>query len=302
MKKIPFIIGLFLFTGLFALIFYIASQHNIDVLNPQGIIASKQRDLLFIATLLMLIVVIPVFALTFFIVWRYHENNQKATYRPNWGHSRILETIWWLIPFLIIVVLAIITWKSSHELDPYKPLESHKKPVKVQVIALQWKWLFIYPDQRIATINYLRIPEKTPINFKITADAPMNSFWIPSLGGQVYAMAGMSTKLHLQADSKGTYNGVSANISGKGFAGMKFKVDSTSDADFNQWVNETKRLSGKLDMANYEKLVEPSENQPMQLFSLKQTDLYDRVVMKYMAHNNASEHQENTNHNTHSGD
>ena len=300
MRKVPLITGFLFFVGLFTLIFFIASQHNIDVLNPQGIIAAKQRDLLFIATLLMLIVVIPVFLLTFFIVWRYREDNKKAKYSPNWSNSNVLETIWWMIPFVIIVILAVITWKSSHELDPYRALNSEKKAINIQVISLQWKWLFIYPDQKIAAVNYIRIPEKTPINFKVTSDAPMNSFWIPSLGGQVYAMAGMSTKLHLEADHKGTYRGVSANISGKGFAGMKFKVESTSDADFRQWSNETRRLSKSLDMPAYDELAKPSENQTMQLFSLKQANLYDKVVMKYMARDSSSSGEEN--HNIHSGE
>jgi len=299
-RKVPLITGFLFFVGLFTLIFFIASQHNIDVLNPQGIIAAKQRDLLFIATLLMLIVVIPVFLLTFFIVWRYREDNKKAKYSPNWSNSNVLETIWWMIPFVIIVILAVITWKSSHELDPYRALNSEKKAINIQVISLQWKWLFIYPDQKIAAVNYIRIPEKTPINFKVTSDAPMNSFWIPSLGGQVYAMAGMSTKLHLEADHKGTYRGVSANISGKGFAGMKFKVESTSDADFRQWSNETRRLSKSLDMPAYDELAKPSENQTMQLFSLKQANLYDKVVMKYMARDSSSSGEEN--HNIHSGE
>lgn len=290
MKKVPLFTGTLLFVGIFSLIFFLASQHNIDILNPQGHIASQQRDLMIIATLLMLIVVVPVFILTFFIVWRYREGNQKATYQPQWGHSRTLETIWWAVPFLIIVILAGITWKSSHDLDPYKPLESNKKAIDIEVIALQWKWLFIYPERQVATINYLQIPEKTPINFKITADAPMNSFWVPSLGGQVYAMAGMTTKLHLIANEKGIFNGVSANISGKGHSGMKFKVEATSDQDYTQWISQTKRSSPSLTMTTYEEIAKPSENQPKQLFNLQQRNLYDKVVMKYMSKKSETSH------------
>ena len=174
------------------------------------------------AALLSLVVVIPVFAMTIYIVWRYRESNQKAKYSPDWDHNSKVETIWWLIPTLLIVVLSVVTWNSSHSLDPFKPIKSSVKPLRVQVIALQWKWLFIYPEQGVASTNILELPVDRPINFEVTADAPMNSFWIPQLGGQIYAMAGMSTQLHLMASEAGTYAGASANLSGKGFAKMKF--------------------------------------------------------------------------------
>lgn len=256
---------------------------DIAVLNPKGIIANQQRDLMVTATLLMLIVVIPVFILTFTIAWRYREGNQKAVYKPDWDHHRLVEVLWWTIPAAIITVLSVITWRSSHELDPFRPLASNQKPITIQVVALQWKWLFIYPDQAIATVNYVQFPAGTPVNFEITADAPMNSFWIPSLGGQIYAMAGMSTKLHLMADQPGSFNGSSANLSGDGFAGMKFTAQSSSKTDFDKWIRSVKKSPQNLTLAEYAKLSEPSKNNSVTSYIVKDQDLYDKVMMKYMA-------------------
>lgn len=255
---------------------------NMQVLNPKGAIAAQQYDLLAISTKLMLIVVIPVVFFTFFIAWRYRASNTKATYAPDWDYNLLAESLWWGVPCLIIIALAVITWRTTHELDPFKPLRSDKKPVTIQVVALQWKWLFIYPEHNIATINYIQFPEKTPINFQLTADAPMNSFWIPQLGGQIYAMPGMRTKLHLIADTTGSFRGSSANLSGEGFSGMKFTATSSSQADFDTWVQSVKKSPKQLDLDEYKKLVEPSENNPVSTYVLKEEDIYNWIVMKYM--------------------
>ncbi|MEK7599853.1 MAG: ubiquinol oxidase subunit II [Patescibacteria group bacterium] len=256
--------------------------HDIALLNPQGLIAQKQFDLLVFASILSLIVLVPVFALTFFIVWRYREGNTKAKYSPDWDSSRILETIWWTVPLALILVLSVVTWSSSHELDPSKPLASTTKPVTIQVVALEWKWLFIYPEEQIATVNYVKFPMSTPVNFNITADAPMNSFWIPSLGGQIYAMSGMSTKLHLEADGAGKYKGSSANISGRGFAGMNFVAESTSQDDYKTWVRSAQEYGDSLTTADYDQLAKPSQNNKPQTFSYVSPNLYNDVLMKYM--------------------
>ena len=166
----------------------------------------------------------------------------KAKHAPDWEHNYIAEYCWWGVPIVIIVILAVTTWKSSHDLNPFKPIESEKKPLAIQVVALHWKWLFIYPEQGIATVNFVQFPEKTPINFEITSDAPMNSFWIPQLGGQIYAMPAMRSKLHLIANEIGSFRGVSANISGKGFAGMTFTAKSSSEEDFDAWVQSGKTI------------------------------------------------------------
>ncbi len=261
---------------------FILQGHPAAILNPQGTIADQQRSLMIIATLLMLVVVVPVFVLTFWIAWKYRASNKKAKHTPNWDHNRVLESIWWGLPCAIIAILAVITWSSSHQLDPFKALASDKQAVNVQVIALEWKWLFLYPDLGIATVNQLQFPQKTPVNFQITSDAPMNSFWIPSLGGQVYAMSGMSTQLHLMADGIGSYNGSSANISGKGFAGMKFVANSTTDADFNKWITSVKHSSKSLDMSEYSRLAAQSENNPATSYVLKDSSIYAKIISKYM--------------------
>jgi cytochrome o ubiquinol oxidase subunit 2 len=262
--------------------FYIGNN-NIAVLEPKGMIGEKERELIITASLLMLIVVVPVFILTIAFAWKYRESNIKSKHAPDWEHNYIAEYCWWGVPIVIIVILAVTTWKSSHDLNPFKPIENGKKPISIQVVALDWKWLFIYPEQGIATINFVQFPEKTPINFAITSDAPMNSFWIPQLGGQIYAMPAMRSKLHLIADEIGTYRGVSANISGKGFSGMTFTVKATSESDFEEWVQSVKRSAKHLTMDAYNHLVEPSEYHPVEYYLLVQEDLFDQILMKYMA-------------------
>jgi cytochrome o ubiquinol oxidase subunit II len=259
------------------------SSHDIPVLNPKGMIGTKERDLIITASLLMLIVVIPVFILTWFFAWRYRESNVKTKHAPDWEHNTIAEYCWWGVPLIIIVILATITWRSSHELNPFTPIETGKKPMVIQVVALDWKWLFIYPEQKIATVNFVQFPVQTPINFEITSDAPMNSFWIPQLGGQIYAMPAMRTKLHLIANEIGSFRGASANISGIGFAGMTFTAKSSSREDFDQWVQSVEQSPKQLSLDEYQRLVEPSEYDPVSSYVLLQEDLFDRILMKYMA-------------------
>lgn len=262
--------------------FLLNGCNKLVIFNPKGSIASDEKDIIIISTLLMLIVVIPVILMTFIFAWRYRASNLKATYTPEWAHSVKLELIWWAIPCIIISILGVITWKSAHDLDPYKPLRISGKPVTIQVIALDWKWLFIYPEENIAVVNYMQIPENRPINFKITADAPMNSFWIPQLGGQIYAMPGMQSKLHLIAQEKGQYEGLSASFSGNGFSDMKFIVKVTSNEDFMQWVSSVKQSQIKLTFKEYNNLIRPSENNSKQYYSFVETDLFKSVILKYM--------------------
>ena len=256
-------------------------SNGVAVLNPKGMIGAKERDLLLLCTWTMLLVVIPVFLMTFFIAWKYRESNKNAEYKPDWAHNTLAEIIWWGFPLIIIVVLSVLTWNSCHELDPFKPIESNKKALRIQAVALQWKWLFIYPDQRIATVNYMQIPIDRPIDFEITADAPMNSFWIPELGGQVYAMAGMRSKLHLIADQRGSFRGCSSNISGKGFAGMSFMTHAGTEEEFEQWVSSSTG-SMSLSYDEYDELVKPSEYVPPATYSLGESGLFDWIIMKYM--------------------
>ena len=258
------------------------SNHNIPVLDPKGMIGEKERDLIITASLLMLIVVIPVFVLTLIFAWIYREGNTKSKHHPDWEHNYIAEYCWWGVPVFIIAVLAVITWKSSHELNPFKPIVNGKQPIVVQAVALEWKWLFIYPEHGIATINFVQFPEKTPIHFEITSDAPMNSFWIPQLGGQIYAMPAMRSNLYLIANEPGNFRGCSANISGTGFAGMKFTAKSSSEEDFDQWVQSVKQSPKNLNFEEYQSLLKPSEYVPVTYYALIQEDLFDQIIMKYM--------------------
>lgn len=250
--------------------------------TPEGLIAYEERNLIYISLGLVLIVVIPVLLMIPFFAWKYRASNTRATYMPDWDSNPYLEATWWGIPCIIIVILAFVTWKTTHELDPFRPIASSVPPLEVQVIALNWKWLFIYPEEGIATVNYLRIPEKTPIAFTITADAPMNSFWIPQLGGQIYAMPGMSTKLHLMADGVGTYQGASANYSGHGFSGMRFVTESTSRMDFDRWTEDIRGSAVPLTFGAYLELARPSEYHPVENYILAEFDLYNAVIAKYM--------------------
>ena len=290
-KKIK-VFALILFVlGVMAVTVWFFMHTDVAVLNPKGEIAEKQRDILIFSVLLISIVVVPVFVLLGVFAWRYRDsdNNKHASYRPDWDNNKLLEIIWWGVPFVIISILAIVTWRTSHELDPWKSLSSSTKPVNIQVVALQWKWLFIYPEQKIASVNLLQIPEDTPINFTITADAPMNAFWIPSLGTQVYAMSGMSSKLSLNANEPGDYKGSSSNISGEGFADMAFVARASTKSDFDTWVTKAKQSPNSLDMTSYTELTKPGRAEKT-TYKLKESDIYHQVVMKYMAPTEKEKH------------
>ncbi len=254
---------------------------NLDILNPKGSVGLAERDLIATSTWAMLIVVVPVIALTLLFAWRYRASNKNAEYRPGWVHSTGIEIAIWTIPTLIILFLAVLTWKTTHELDPYKPLESQVKPINVEVVALDWKWLFIYPDLGIASVNQLAIPVGTPVNFTITSDSVMNSFFIPQLGGQIYAMAGMQTRLHLIADEAGDYAGTSANFSGKGFSDMKFRTLAKSPEEFNAWVAQVRASSDNLSMDRYHNVAEPSEKDPVRYFSAVDPKLFHNIIARY---------------------
>lgn len=280
--NVKIILGSLLVVIAIGVTFFLLKDTTLPVLMPKGIVGEKERNLFIFTTLLGLLVVIPVFIMLFYVAFKYREGNAKAKYNPEWDKSKVIEGIWWGIPCVIILLLGVVTYFSSHELDPFKPLRSEIKPVKIQVVALQWKWVFIYPEYNIATINDVRFPAKTPVNFELTSDAPMNSFWIPSLGSQIYTMTGMSTRLHLQAHEVGDYGGSSANISGEGFASMRFIARATEQEDFDAWVNETKRTGEPLGDSEYDVLREPSIEKTYRYMVLKKPDLYDTIVMKYM--------------------
>lgn len=284
-KKYILVVASLLALGLVLFAVLFPYDSDFSVLSPKGMIGMKERDLIIIASGLMLLVGIPVVIATFIFAWKYRASNKKAKYDPNWDYSMLAESIWWGVPCVIIAALSVICWKSTHELDPFKPIVTGTKPLRIQAIALQWKWLFIYPEERIATVNYIQFPKDTPLNFEITADAPMNSFWIPQLGGQIYAMPGMKTKLHLIANEYGTFRGSSANLSGRGFAGMTFSAKSSSQAEYEEWVKSIKKSGKSLTLDEYNKLAEPSEYHPVVSYRLKEEGLFDWVAMKPMMEN-----------------
>ncbi len=274
---------------LFAIIGRFLASYPIPVLQPAGPIAAGEKQLLIIAFLLMLLVVIPVLVMTFAIAWRYRESNKKATFSPNWDRSRAAETTWWLIPSVLIAILAVMTWHSSYKYDPYRPIASTHKALNVQVVALNWHWLFIYPEQKMASIDKMYLPVNTPVKFDITADAPMNSFWIPQLGGQIYAMPGMSTQLNLMADRMGVFNGSSANLSGRGFSDMRFKAIATNEAQFNNWT-KVASVGLPLSYKQYTAVAALGRRDvEIKTYGKPDADLYDRIINKYMnTHQNNS--------------
>ncbi len=255
---------------------------NMALLDPKGAIGMEQKSLIMTATWLMLIVVVPVIIMTFLFAWKYRASNKNATYSPNWSHSNKIEFVVWTIPCIIILILGTLTWKSTQALDPRNPLPSENKPLVIEAISLDWKWLFIYPEQGIATVNEIAFPANVPVQFKVTSGSVMNSFFIPQLGSQIYAMAGMQNQVHLIANEEGVYKGMSANYSGKGFSGMKFTATATSADKFDEWVMKVKQSAKGLQMADYEQLAKPTENNAVEYFSSVKSDLYQDIINKYM--------------------
>jgi cytochrome o ubiquinol oxidase subunit 2 len=273
-------------------LFLLVAGCNSVVLNPSGDVALQQRDLLIRSTWLMLLIIVPVMALTILFAWRYRQNNKSARYEPDWHHSTRLELVIWAAPLLIIICLGALTWLGTHLLDPYRPLgriahdqpvtEAHK-PLEVNVIALDWKWLFIYPEYGVATVNELAVPVNRPIAMRITAEHVMNSLYIPEIAGQVYAMPGMETKLHGVLNKPIQSEGFSANYSGAGFSGMKFKLHGVSDAEFDEWVAKARGSSEELTREVYLQLAKPSEKEPPRLFTYSDARLYHDILNRCVA-------------------
>ena len=259
---------------------------NIPVLEPAGPIALAEKNVIIATLLLCALVVVPVYAMLFVFSWRYRADNPvaHAEHHPTWDHYNwIAELVWWIIPACIIVVLGIIAWQSSNALDPYKPLQSDTPAITIEVVALDWKWLFIYPQQGIASVNLVEFPVNTPVHLYLTADAPMNAFWVPQLAGQIMVMPGMTTQLNLAASRTGDFDGSSANISGVGFSGMTFTARAVSQNEFAQWVASLQASSTPLSQDSYTALAAPSEYNAVTYYAPVASDLFDSIVDKYMA-------------------
>ena len=260
---------------------------NTVLLNASGDIAAQQGQLIIVSTLLMLLIVVPVIVATLYFAWRYRQSNTTAPYSPDWDHSTKLELLIWGAPLLIIIALGLITWISTHLLEPSRPLTrlsegrpiaASTKPMIVQVVALDWKWLFIYPEQGIATVNELVTPVDVPVRFKITASSVMNAFYIPEMAGMIYAMPGMETTLNAVMNKPGTYKGFSSNYSGAGFSDMKFEYKAMAAGDFNAWVAKTKAGGGALNRPDYIALEKPSIKHPVAMYGSVDPELYSKIL------------------------
>jgi cytochrome o ubiquinol oxidase subunit 2 len=253
---------------------------TILLFDPKGPIGESERFVIIAAIGLMLIVIIPVFIMAFWFPLKYRASNTESSYMPKWSHSAKIEFFMWAVPFAIVTVLSILAWTRTHSLDPYKPIHSAEKPINIQAVSLDWKWLFIYPDQNIATVNQLTFPVNAPISFKLTSDTVMTSFFIPQLGSQMYAMGGMQTQLHLMANKPGTYAGHNQQISGRGYADMHFKAHAVSREEFQSWVRKVRQAPEKLDLDRYEKLAKPSVGHSVVYFSTVKPDLFLYILRK----------------------
>lgn len=257
---------------------------SLVLFHPKGQIGSDEKSLIITAAILMLIVVVPVIIMAIVFARRYRASNTKAKYTPEWEHSRAIEIVVWAVPIVIVAVLGTLAWVWSHRLDPYHPIASEDSSINIQVVSMDWKWLFIYPKQGIATVNEIKFPANVPVHFYITSEAVMNSFFIPQLGSQIMSMPGMQTQLYLEADRPGDYRGISANYSGAGFSGMSFKAVATrTDAQFRDWVEMVKASPKRLDESAYEELAKPSRYVPVEYFSSVKPNLFHDIIMKYAA-------------------
>lgn len=257
------------------------------VLNPAGDVARQQRDIIYISTGLMLLIIVPVMVLIVVFAWRYRKG-KGGTYDPDFDHSTALELVIWSAPLLIIIILGALTWSSTHLLDPFRPLDKVatdqeasapiEQPLRVQVVSLDWKWLFIYPEQGIATVNELALPVNRQVRFDLTSTNMMNTFYAPTMAGMIYVMPGMQSTLHAVLNRPGSFEGLSGNYSGHGFANMRFRLQGLEQGAFDQWVSQAKSSGKALDLRSYTQLAKPSEKVPPMYFAAVDPDLYRRIL------------------------
>lgn len=289
---LPLLVGALLLLG--GLMFALTHNQDVALLHPKGIIANEQHRLMITSTLIMLGLALPVIATIYFIVWKYREEKQPSPSShtpPTKNHNSYLLFAWGA-PIIIVAILSALMIPATHELQPRSAIQSDNEQIPVKVVALRWKWLFIYPEQNIATVNFTQIPVNTPVRYELTADEmPMSSFWIPHLGGMLYAMTGHVNPINLMGDTIGDYTGSTAEINGPGFAGMRFTTRVSSKEDFDKWVAETKQSKVTLDEAEYQKLLEPSENNKAAFYTNPSPDLFDTILKKYQ-HNMDMSHME----------
>jgi cytochrome o ubiquinol oxidase subunit 2 len=274
----------FFFQGLLFLCatVFLGGCSKVVLFDPKGPIGESERFLILLAIGLMLIVVLPVHVMAFLFSRRYRASNPGATYTPQWSYSVKIDLVIWLVPVAIVMALGVLAWRESHRLNPYRPIYSSIKPIRIEAVSLDWKWLFIYPDHNIATVNQLVFPAKVPLSFRITSDTVMTSFFIPQLGSQIYAMAGMQTRLHLMAEEAGVYWGQNQQFSGRGFADMNFRAIALSGEEFQGWLQRARESPDTLDLARFEDLEKPTVGYPVTFFSEIKLDLFDYIIRKYI--------------------
>ncbi len=253
---------------------------DVALLDPKGPIGDTERFVIIVAFILMLIVVIPVFIMAFWFPLKYRAD-KNAVYTPKWSYSGKIELIMWLVPAAIVTGLGVLTWHTTYQLDPYRPINPDVKPVNIEAVSLDWKWLFIYPEENIAVVNFLVFPVNVPLSFRITSDTVMTSFFIPRLGSQIYAMAGMQTRLHLLADEPGTYDGHNQQFSGRGYADMNFQAIAVSPEQFQVWLRQTRKAKKVLNLTEYQNLEQPTLGYPLTYFSSVMPDLFNTIMYKY---------------------
>ena len=256
----------------------ITACQSTGILDPQGPVAAAERLLLINATEIMLVVVVPVIIATLGFAWWFRASNDRASHSPDWAYQGGVEFVTWSIPALVVILLGGVCWIGSHELDPRAPLASNAKPLRVEVVSLDWKWLFIYPDQGIAAVNQLVVPAGTPVSFELTSATVMNAFFVPQLGSQIYTMAGMTTHLNLMADKPGKFPGLSTNFSGDGFSDMRFIMTAVPGSDFDAWVTKVRGGGPALDDPAYAALTKPSSAVPPSTYSSVNPSLFERIV------------------------
>lgn len=286
----PILLSVLGLTGFGAVLAFLLRRTEARMFNPKGQIAAEELRLMFIAAGALFLVAIPTLAVLYYFSWKYRESNPDLAYDPATRRGKKFELFIWVLPTIVFVVLSVIMWTGTHRLEPRRPLASGTSPMRIEVVALRWKWLFIYPEQKIATVNYVQFPVNTPIEFDLTADeTPMSSFWIPNLSGMLYAMTGDVNRLNLVADTPGEYPGSTAEINGAGFAGMRFVAKATTREAFDDWARQVRQTKEPLDAVKYQELLVPSTYDPVALYAKPSPDLYATVIQKYMNARGGSE-------------
>jgi cytochrome o ubiquinol oxidase subunit II len=260
----------------------LASCREAGVLDPQGPVSAAERLILINATAIMLVVVLPVIVLTLAFAWWYRAGNRRATYAPDWEYSGHIELVVWSIPTMVVILLGAVAWIGSHQLDPARALTSDRTPLQIEVVSLDWKWLFIYPQQQVASVNDLVVPAGTPLEFVMTSATVMDAFFVPQLGGQIYTMPGMATRLNLLADRPGDYPGLSSNFSGDGFSDMRFMLHAVPAAEFQQWLGRTRSAASPLDAAAYARLAADNRDNSLRTYGNVDPHLFEHIVQQTM--------------------